>query len=189
MAVAADWIDRALAGVGAEALSAAGALVAVKPKVPAFYPPIRGAAALVPVGVEPVMAEHVAPLWTAESDPAYIGDEGEYGNSENDLAALRGHLAAAVEWGGVSEFAALVMLCGVPTTVRLTGSEAAIRQALPDADTVRAWREAGVMEFPMQLEPGDGSMRRITWVPIDQVPTILQMERAWRGEVVRVDGV
>jgi hypothetical protein len=101
------------------------------------------------------------------------------GNAINDAAALRSYLMGAAEWG--PEVRVAVRLTDGRTRI-VVGQFGAIARALPDKETVKAWRLAGATEFPLfDLEPSDGGPRRVRWVPIGEVPSVEQIERASRG--------
>lgn len=162
----------------------------VKPEP--FYPPISLSylevlAGAVRVEVEPIVVD--APeLWPQAEherrryvDPTTIH---EHGNRGNNRAALRAQLGGTEAMAGPFDFGAEVRVTValyypgemVVRKVVLVGTMNAIRRALPDQATVKAWREAGVTEFPILFE-GAG----LRWVPIAQAPQVLQMEYASRG--------
>lgn len=146
---------------------------------PICHPLVLTAPATVKVSTEPVHS--VAPDETYEAHghlTAMPGETARHGNAGNDAAALRFHLLAAEEWGAPSRVAALL---DDGRSILLEGKLGAILRALPDCATVKAWREAGATEFPLwSFEAIDG-LRRVSWVPMDHVPVVVQMEVASRG--------
>jgi hypothetical protein len=65
----------------------------------------------------------------------------------------------------------------------LQGPWGAIRRALPDRETVKVWKEAGATEFPLYdfNRQDEGGARRVTYVPIDLFPRVVQVEYESRG--------
>ena len=132
-----------------------------------------------------------APAVRLCSEPVYVRAPGHqavgavpsetarHGNVINDAAAMRSYLMGAAEWG--PEVRVAVRLSDGRTRI-VVGQFGAIARALPDQETVKAWRLAGATEFPLfDLEPSDGGPRRVRWVPISEVPSVEQIERASRG--------
>lgn len=189
------------------------AALAKAPVKPGVFPPLDASrAATVRVGVEPLGVAYPGETWDKHgplaevrtAPPPFKGKRTDYreelGNEGNDRAALRAHLLEALDWGSGLEVrdkkgnitgwlgrpvrvVAWVEVDGRERTVVLEGTEAAIRRALPDRETVKRWLDAGATEFPLwNLEhQGDSPMGRVRWVPMDQVPRVLQMEFEGRG--------
>ncbi|MNT57320.1 hypothetical protein D3C72_1946820 [compost metagenome] len=131
------------------------------------------------VSVEPIFVAETSEKFTQDEFRAHIPDDALYGNAGNDRAALRDQLTAARESGGDSARVAVLLDDG--RSFILEGSWAAIRRAAPDRATVRAWRDAGAIEFPLWDFAVTGGLHRIRWVPIDHVPVVVQMEYESRG--------
>lgn len=192
-----DWLDRALDSVEANPEGLSAALAMLTPKVPVFYPPINPESReALPVSVEPIEARVPVTEWGPDQTflrtiilAHLAGREPEKGDPADAQSALRHHLLNANDWGAPDRITVLALVDGMPRRFVVEGTEAALWNALPDHDTLKAWKEAGVAEFPIQLWPSLGagqdavhsSRRRAVWVPINQVPVVLQMEREWRS--------
>lgn len=177
---------------------------------PITFTEAERAAATVRVAVEPLMLDETGDSFETAGRLAYYS---EHGNRGNDLAALRAQLTGVYlagsetrpglqadpgrtgdrehvgdgprDFGPDMRLAVLLSMDGGLTAKKLIveGSWAAVLRSLPDATTVKAWREAGALEFPVMLEPG-----RTTWVAIAEVPVVLQMEYEARGMVSNGSG-
>lgn len=192
-AAGADWADRALAVVTPEGLAAVahlGELMAAAPvKAAPEYPPLDiSKAPIIRVGAETISVKTPSATWEANGDRARISED--WGNRENDQAALRHYLDQPFDWGrgtdGSDELrvAVLLQVDGKLLTVVLEGTEAAIKRALPDKATLAAWQAAGAADFPLwNFDPEAGPIGSVCWVPIADVPArlqVLQMEHAGR---------
>lgn len=165
------------------------ALLATTPVRPPEFPPLDTTdAPVIKVGSETIGVDIPEEAWETHGLNARFMEG--HGNRENDKAAMRHHLDQPFEWGrgadGRSEMRIAVLLNfkGKLLTVVLEGTEGAIRRALPDKTTLAAWRSVGATDFPLwNFDPAAGQLGRVTWVPIADVPNlvqVLQMEYASR---------
>jgi hypothetical protein len=154
-------------------------------KVPEIY--------AAPLRVEglPVMYVAVAAMEAPSSEiysdttdrAARIDEKFGHPNKGNDRAALRAQLRAGHEYGpSRSVVAWLADKMGGSYWV-VKGSVSAIRQALPDTDTLASWVDAGVLQVPdyqFSNAEAQGSDWTLRSRPIGQALKIHQMEFAGR---------
>jgi hypothetical protein len=108
------------------------------------------------------------------------------GNVGNNHAALRASLqgteamAGPHPWGhGNGDVHQVTVLFADGRVVILEGTWAAIRRAAPDRETIEAWRAAGATDFPLPDFTTRGA--DVRWVPLDEVPRVIQMEHTSRS--------
>lgn len=112
--------------------------------------------------------------------------------ADESLPAVRAQLEAAHAWGPRRQVAVMFETSEGIRRVVLDGTAGAIAQAVPDRETLKSWVVAGALAFPVVLNPGprprfereNGDIVegvRIEWLPLGQLPKVLQVEYASRS--------
>jgi hypothetical protein len=154
-------------------------------KVPEIYAaPLKGDSL-------PVMYVAVAPMEAPSNEiysdttdrAARIDEKFGHPNKGNDRAALRAQLRAGHEYGPLRRVVAWLADGMGGSHWVIEGSVSAIRQALPDTDTLASWADAGVLQVPdyqFSNAEAQGSDWTLRSRPIGQALKIHQMEFAGR---------
>ena len=173
-----SWVARALdkAAKSPEAQAAARDMVAL-----ALAPVTPAPAPVFPALVEGLGSPEVrVTLEPADVEPRARGRR----HQREAAAGLRGHVAAGHDYGHEADIRVIAMVIegDEQRYCTLVGSPAAIRQAVPDDETLSAWLAAGVLDAPVRTGRTHASgVPEVRRVPLPFVPRVHQMEMESRA--------
>ena len=133
-------------------------------------------------------AEAEAATFPVDFHPPELNEGGHrvvtyYGSSDESTAAARAAHAAGVEFGPPTYLAVRFI---VPSdddthTALISGRLSAVRQAMPNRETLAAFAEAGGRYYPVPGGAHPSGIARSRYVPLVEVPRAIQIEYESRG--------